>query len=407
MKKLIFSFFVLLLACISAEMDACTSAIISGRVTPDGRPILWKQRDTGSPENVVRYFKGEKYNFTAISAVGTKEPKSVWGGTNDAGFAIINTVSYNIDTLSKGTNNGTLMKKALATCATVDEFESLLKSLQPNIGVATNYGVIDAQGNGAYFEVGDKEYVKFDVNDPATAPLGYLVRSNFSFAGNTVTGHGYIRFQYADEVVRAGVLHKEITPEYIFENLSRSFNNPFLGIDLKSGDFNKPKTNGWFIEMDIITRRKSTSTMVVQGVRKGEDPSLTAMWTIISYPPTTVAVPIFNAAGKECLPSVVTPGKDGNATLGHYGYVLKERAYSFDTELERNDLYFNWELLYNLQGTGYMQRVCEMEKGILPAYHKALDGWRKNGKIDKAELKALNESFDATVLREYAEQFGL
>lgn len=75
---------------------ACTSAIISGKVTPDGRPIMWKNRDTGNLENCVRYMKGEKYGFIAITSYDDN-PKSVWMGTNDTGFAIMNTLSYNLN----------------------------------------------------------------------------------------------------------------------------------------------------------------------------------------------------------------------------------------------------------------------------------------------------------------------
>ncbi|MFA6770285.1 MAG: hypothetical protein WCR71_03845, partial [Bacteroidales bacterium] len=57
------SFFALFL---SLDMFACTSAIFTGKVTADGRPILWKHRDTGQENNRVEFFKGEKYSFLAI-----------------------------------------------------------------------------------------------------------------------------------------------------------------------------------------------------------------------------------------------------------------------------------------------------------------------------------------------------
>ncbi|MDE5759676.1 MAG: hypothetical protein K2I11_01630, partial [Bacteroides sp.] len=44
---------------------ACTSAVVSGKVTPDGRPLLWKNRDTDYLRNHVAYVKGEKYDFIA------------------------------------------------------------------------------------------------------------------------------------------------------------------------------------------------------------------------------------------------------------------------------------------------------------------------------------------------------
>ena len=45
---------------------ACTSAVVSGRATPDGRPLLWKHRDTDFLKNHVEYVKGEKYDFIAV-----------------------------------------------------------------------------------------------------------------------------------------------------------------------------------------------------------------------------------------------------------------------------------------------------------------------------------------------------
>ncbi len=285
MNKQITTIALFIFVCLfAANVDsyACTSAIISGRVTPDGRPIMWKQRDTGAKQNLVRYFTGGKYSFTAICETRNPNPRSAWIGTNEKGFSIMNTLSYNIlkDTTEATGRNGVMMKMALENCATVQEFEDMLNSLPKPWRVNANYGVIDATGAAAYFEVNNEEYFKYDVNDTKTAPLGYIVRTNFSFAGNPEWGVGYVRYQQADEMVKAAVMHNEVTPEYIFENLSRSFTNPVMGIDLKSGDFNKPKTTGWFVEQDIITRTKSTCSVVIQGVKEDEPAEFT---TIASY----------------------------------------------------------------------------------------------------------------------------
>ena len=76
----------------------------------------------------------------------------------------------------------------------------------------------------------------------------------------------------------------QITPQWIFSELSRSFANPLLGIDLKNGDFNRPKTTGWFVDQDFIARSSTASSVVVQGVKAGEHPELTTMWTVLGYP---------------------------------------------------------------------------------------------------------------------------
>ena len=34
-----------------------TSAVVSGKVTPDGRPLLWKNRDTDFMRNHIDYVK--------------------------------------------------------------------------------------------------------------------------------------------------------------------------------------------------------------------------------------------------------------------------------------------------------------------------------------------------------------
>ena len=54
----------------AGPLSACTSAVISGKVTPDGRPLLWKNRDTDFPQNSVRYFSGGRYPFSRCEQCG-------------------------------------------------------------------------------------------------------------------------------------------------------------------------------------------------------------------------------------------------------------------------------------------------------------------------------------------------
>ena len=91
------------------------------------------------------------------------------------------------------------MKLALMTCATVSEFEELLKKLPKPLGVEANFGVIDAFGGAAYFETNNFYYTKFDVNDVKIAPKGYLIKTNFSFSGDTTKGFGFIGYETALE----------------------------------------------------------------------------------------------------------------------------------------------------------------------------------------------------------------
>ena len=80
----------------ATPVQACTSAVVSGKVTPDGRPLLWKNRDTDFMQNHIDYVKGEKYNFIAVVNSANAYLKEAWMGTNSSGFALMNTQSYNL-----------------------------------------------------------------------------------------------------------------------------------------------------------------------------------------------------------------------------------------------------------------------------------------------------------------------
>jgi hypothetical protein len=104
------------------------TAVISGKVTADGRPILWKNRDMSTaPHNEVTQLTGGRYK--AIAVVNAGQRGSIWMGVNEAGFCIENSLSRDlaIKEKSQGPGNGGFMKKALETCATVDDFVKLLE----------------------------------------------------------------------------------------------------------------------------------------------------------------------------------------------------------------------------------------------------------------------------------------
>ena len=85
---------VIAMVCTVAPAWACSSAVISGKVTPDGRPLLWKNRETGHLRNHMAYVKGEKYDFVAnVNSENFPKLKEAWGGTDAAGFALMNTQS--------------------------------------------------------------------------------------------------------------------------------------------------------------------------------------------------------------------------------------------------------------------------------------------------------------------------
>lgn len=389
---------------------ACTAAVISGKATPDGRPILWKQRDTSSDQNCVKYFPGGKYSYVAVVESAAANPKSVWIGTNSAGFSIMNTLSYNMkdengDT-GLGGNNGSLMRKALDVCADLADFERFLDTIAQPRYVSANFGVIDAKGGAAFYEVDDHTYYKYDANDPKTAPFGYIARTNFSFAGQHGEGVGQVRYQQADRMFSVASGTGEITPAWIFDNLSRSYTNPVLGIDLKDGRYNTPNTNGWFVEQDFIARNKSTCSVAVQGVKQGENPQFTTMWTIIGYPPVTPALPVWVKNGDKTMPRTLVRNADKVSPLCDKSVTLKKQVYSYHRGPDP-ERYFHWELLYNPAGTGMMQRIAPVEKRILDVSEKMLAEWRKKGMIDAKQMETLYLDLDTYTEQQYQALFGL
>lgn len=76
--------------------------------------------------NHIDYVKGEKYNFIAVVNSANAYLKEAWMGTNSAGFALMNTQSYNLVDIKgdeeRGAANGRVIYRALEVCATVADF---------------------------------------------------------------------------------------------------------------------------------------------------------------------------------------------------------------------------------------------------------------------------------------------
>lgn len=378
---------------ITSSVWACSSAVISGRVTPDGRPLLWKNRETGHLRNHMAYVKGEKYDFLAnVNSDSFPALKEAWIGSNTAGFALMNTQSYNLEKGDiadddRGPANGAVIYRALEVCATIADFCHFLDTIQKPSGIEANFGVIDAQGGAAMFEVDGHSYKVFDANDPNVAPHGYVARTNFSNGGELNEGYGYVRYLEVDRVLSKACAMGGITPQLIFTDLARSFRNNILDIDLRSGDFNYPRTSGWFTDQDFIPRNNTSCSIVVQGVKKGENPELTTLWTILGYPPAGVAVPLWV---KDNLPEMMSYDKNLEAApLSAASLKLADEKVFHFKQGGGTKHYLHWENLHNLQGTGIMQRMMPLEKEV---YEQALpmqQKWYKQGKVDKKELDAL------------------
>ena len=121
-------------------------------------------------------------------------------------------------------------------------------------------------------------------------------------------------------------------------------------------------------------------------MKKGENPELTVLWTILGYPPTSVAVPLWV---KDNLPAMVSYDKEkGAAPLSAASLKLADKVFHFKQGGGTKN-YLHWENLHNLQGTGIMQRMMPLEEKL---YEEALpmqQKFYKQGKVDAKEMDAL------------------
>lgn len=366
----------------SSEADACTSAIVSADASASGRPLLWKHRDTSTIDNKVEYVAGKNgdYSYVALFNAADKSLAEAWTGMNEVGFAVMNTASYNIkdDNVpqKKMDREGYVMTIALRSCRSVDDFEELLRSLPRPMGVEANFGVIDAAGNGAYFETNNDSYIKYDLKD---AENGVLIRTNYSHSGREGEGYGYVREANAEHLI-CPVLEADgkISPEYLTEEVSRSFYHDVRGNDaLESGE-------RWTVDEDFIPRFKSTATIVIEGIAPVADiESVTAsdiapqyiMWTGLGYPPCAEIVPVW------CHPKGVREdlrgiGPGGTSPMGNI--VKKRRGEVFPPRKGGNSKYIDLQMLRNEDGTGYLQTIVPQNRET----YRLISTRRDNGEIE-------------------------
>ncbi|MDA3781391.1 MAG: hypothetical protein PF487_14365 [Bacteroidales bacterium] len=397
---------IVILLSLEISSSACTTAIISGKYTKDGRPLLWKLRDTDFLQNKLMYFNDGKYDFLGLVNSQDIRGEEVWAGTNSTGFSIMNAASYNVN-LENPTEfkdqEGKIMKLALQKCASLEDFEKLLNNLPRPLGLATSFGVIDAKGGAAYYETDNTGFVKFNANDPISAPQGYLIRTNFSYTGKKDIGYGFIRYQTAQELFSIADATDNMNYKTLIQNFSRSFYHSLIKKDY-ANDIEKYSDSPYFINSgDLITRQGTASVVVVRGVKKGESADFTTMWNIVGYPHTTVAIPLWVKGGKN-IPNILKANKNNKAPLCNYGYSLKAKCYPIDRSSGYK--YMNITALINRNNTGIQQKIIPLENKIIDKAEKDLNKWQHNN-ISKEKIQEYYSWVNNIVNKEYKNMFGL
>ena len=404
MKKRLLALF--LMAAVMTEVQpvlACTSVIVSGKATKDGRPLIFKNRDTSTLHNMTIVVQGRVYCYIGLVNAEDTAPVNVWGGHNEAGFGIINTAAYNLNGDGGDTDgDGIFIRKALELCATLEDFERLLDTVKKPREVNSNFAVLDAKGGCAYYETGNFKYVKFDVNDPQVAPDGYLMRTNFGTTGNHKRDQGVERYQAITDFMAEACKEGNLEHGYLITHISRYLKHGVTKLDMH--DF-MPETEEdirYVSFHDYIARYSTASVVLVQGVRPDESPLNTVSWTIMGWPLTTVAMPlVLTKSGK--LPAIVTDDGTGHSRLNEMGLKLKERVFS----LERGNVEFYGDLskLMNKKGTGILQRILPIENEVMQLGEEALIRYRESQ--DANAMQRYYDWVDAYIVEQYKNMFGI
>jgi hypothetical protein len=344
----------------AAGREECTTAVITGAATADGRPVLWKNRDTDSLSNKVVLVREKPYHYLAVVNAHQTSGRIAWGGLNAAGFAIINTVAYNLPAEAKGEPadlEGHVMADALRSCATADDFEKYLAANQEGgLGCQTNFCVLDARGGAAIFETHNHGYRRLQAAD---TPEKCLLNTNFSRTGKADQGAGYLRFDRETELF-AAVPAGKLTHGFVLQTAARDLGHTLLRHPAR-GEWGKlPSDRPEWIHASFTINRASTAcTMVIHGVKPGEDPAKATLWVALGEPVCSIAVPLWVAAGDppaELREGLTAPIQREAARLKDELRPLKGRDRQEYLDLRRLD---------NRDGTGWLPGNLAVEKGIL------------------------------------------
>jgi hypothetical protein len=245
--------------------QACSSVIVTGNATRDGRAILLKNRDLADvPRNVPVYVPRTSHTYAFVGV------NSNAMGINEKGLAVMNTYLPALAGSDPIEGNLLLNQKILEYHESVEEVAHALNDSHSTIGpvyrhylgnVATCIGVIDRFGSGAFFEVSNVDaYVQY-VED------GYDSRANhpriFPVLASGPNGRDQYLLDVLDEVYNK---HGYISPEHVMQNVSRYVRHKELG----SANFS--------IDGEVCNPNTVSSMVAVSGDER-YDGLLNCMWT--------------------------------------------------------------------------------------------------------------------------------
>lgn len=243
------------------------------------------------------------------------------------------------------------------------------------MGLAAHFGVLDALGNVAFYEVNNQNFTKFDANDPTQAPNGYILRTNFSFTGKKDIGYGFIRFQTAQDLLYQADAIGQLNPKTIIQEFSRCLKHAVLKKDFRKEYEGQPYSANFINSDDMITRHGSSSMILIEGVKKGEATDMSTIWTLVGFPNTCLAMPVWVRGGQN-LPEVLVAKNNENCRLNQMALELKRKCYPISRSAGYK--YLNVSELVNSDKTGIIQKLETAEEKLFATTKSQLQTWHKN-----------------------------
>ena len=312
MKKIV----LLLMLFVVAQIDAsaCTSAAVSAARSSEGVPLLWKHRDSKFSSTRVDYVKGGKYAYTAVVSSTNENKNSIYAGINEKSLGFMSLTTYSLpcateaeyEACTRKRIGGSMQRHGLRNCATVDEFEEMLRNTKRRNKYNSNIGVADGTGAVAYFEIWDLGYRRYDVSEREE---GFDVRANFSFA-DTLKGKRNASERRYNLIMQEMSAHKgKFTPQQ-FIDYSRSYNSIKFGNVLESDE-------KYYCANHTVPRHSTVGAFVLVC-----DAKCPRMLVMNGHTASSLAVPVYVQAG-ENIPQCV----HGNA-MQQLSNDFRAKAYS-------------------------------------------------------------------------------
>ncbi len=269
-----------------------------------------------------------------------------------------------------------------------------------------NFGVIDAFGGAAYFELGNFTFKKYDANNPADAPNGYLIRTNYSFSGDTAVGGGYVRYVTISDAFEEALRSNHLDHCAIIKDGSRSLKHSLLGIDLNEYSNVPENTPTLVFFNDYVPRNSTASTCVVQGIKPDENPLLCTMWSAVGFPMTTITIPVW--LNKNVNLPVIVQYDDSlkDSPISNYSLKMKNKVFAYKLGIDSKN-YIDVNQLINANGSGFMQKLIPFENQVMERSEKFLSDWRNANAYENKQMEELYDWISKEIKNFYSSTLSL